>query len=214
MVNAKAKTHREDGQQIAVCLFSPLHPIRDSSFQPFTLPRTYKDDEGQKQQPGLKDLPQWLRETFRNLFIRRVIEQACLSGSPWTNPGLSSLQREFNHAYPTHRIRLHSDDAAVIPVSIDRHCYALPVYSQTHTQTLRDLGVLRNQIGSEGLSAVIAFVPRQYTRRMLRATEARAKYIATVLADPQRPFVWEFFRPGTIPLAGERAYYDEVQLIT
>ena len=45
---------------------------------------------------------------------------------------------------------------------------------------------------------------------MLGSTEARAKYIATVLADPQHPFVWEYFRPGTIPLPGERAYYDEV----
>lgn len=47
---------------------------------------------------------------------------------------------------------------------------------------------------------------------MLDSKEARAKYIATVLADPQRPFIWEYFRPGTIPLAGERAYFDEVQL--
>ena len=77
-------------------------------------------------------------------------------------------------------------------------------------QTVRDLGVLRNQIGSEGLTAVIEHLPRQYSKRMLRSKEARANYVATVLASPQRPFVWEFFRPGTIPLAGERAYYDEV----
>ena len=48
---------------------------------------------------------------------------------------------------------------------------------------------------------------------MLASTVARAKYIETVLADAQRPFVREYFRPGTIPLAGERAYYDEVMLI-
>ena len=48
---------------------------------------------------------------------------------------------------------------------------------------------------------------------MLGLKDTRAKYIAAVLADPQRPFIWEFFRPGTIPLAGERAYYDEVCLI-
>ena len=47
---------------------------------------------------------------------------------------------------------------------------------------------------------------------MLDSKEARAKYIATVLADPQRPFIWEYFHPGTIPLAGERAYFDEVRL--
>lgn len=45
---------------------------------------------------------------------------------------------------------------------------------------------------------------------MLGSPDSRAKYVATVLADPQRPFIWEHFRPGTIPLAGERAYYDEV----
>lgn len=58
--------------------------------------------------------------------------------------------------------------------------------------------------------AVIEYLPSQYTKRMLGSQDSRAKYVATVLADPQRPFIWEFFRPGTIPLAGERAYYDEV----
>ena len=48
---------------------------------------------------------------------------------------------------------------------------------------------------------------------MLGSKDSRAKYVATVLANPQHPFVWEYFRPGTIPLAGERAYYDEVFLI-
>ena len=48
---------------------------------------------------------------------------------------------------------------------------------------------------------------------MLRSKDARAKYIATILSDSQRPFIWEYFRPGTIPLAGECAYYDEVYLI-
>lgn len=46
---------------------------------------------------------------------------------------------------------------------------------------------------------------------MLKVKEARAKYTAALLKDPQRPFIWEYFRPGTIPLAGERAYYDEVR---
>jgi hypothetical protein len=77
-------------------------------------------------------------------------------------------------------------------------------------QTLRDIRVLRNQIGNEGLNAVIEFLPSQYTKRMLNSKEARERYVTTVLADPQRPFIWEFFRPGTIPLAGERAFYDEV----
>ena len=77
-------------------------------------------------------------------------------------------------------------------------------------QTLRDLGVLRNQIGNEGLEAVIEYLPGQYTKRMLGSKDARAKYVMTVLAERQRPFIWEYFRPGTIPLPGERPYYDEV----
>jgi hypothetical protein len=45
---------------------------------------------------------------------------------------------------------------------------------------------------------------------MLGSKASRAKYISMIIADPQRPFIWEYFRPGTIPLPGERAYYDEV----
>lgn len=58
--------------------------------------------------------------------------------------------------------------------------------------------------------AAIEYLPSQYTKRMLGSKDSRAKYIAAVVEDPQRPFVWEYFRPGTIPLPGERAYYDEV----
>src|ERR1700753_2895644 len=83
----------------------------------------------------------------------------------------------------------------------------------TSMQTLRDLGVLCNQIGNEGLTAVIEYLPTQYTKRMLGSKDARAKYIGTILEDPQRPFIWQYFRPGTIPLPGRRTYYDEVFLI-
>ena len=62
---------------------------------------------------------------------------------------------------------------------------------------LRDLGVLWNQIGNEGLTAVIKYLPSQYNRRMLGSKKVRAAYMATILADPQRPFIWEFFHPGT-----------------
>lgn len=122
---------------------------------------------------------------------------------------MPSLQHELNRAYLTHQIRLHSDDAAVVPISA---CHHDNENHQTHanSQTLRDLGVLRNQIGSEGLTAVIEYLPSQFTKRMLGSKDLRAKYIMTVLVDPQCLFVWKYFRPGTIPLAGERGYYDEV----
>lgn len=184
------------------------YTTRVSFLQPISLPRTYKDDEGQKHRPGLRDLPDWLQDDFRNLFIRRIIERVCLSKTPWTNPTLQLLQRELNLAYRTRQLRLHSDDAAVIPVSSSYH-HAITTSLQS-PQTLRDLGVLRNQIGSEGLAAVLEYLPGQFTKRMINSKDARAKYVAAVLAEPQRPFIWEYFRPGTIPLPGERAYYDEV----
>ena len=46
---------------------------------------------------------------------------------------------------------------------------------------------------------------------MIGSKVERAKYVAAILEEPQRPFIWEYFRPGTIPLAGEHAYYDEVR---
>lgn len=78
---------------------------------------------------------------------------------------------------------------------------------------LRDLGVLRNQIGNEGLVAVIEHLPTQYNKQMLVSKDARAGYIAAVLANLQRPFIWELFRPGTqtVPHPGYNwGYYDEV----
>lgn len=107
----------------AVCAFVPQLNIWSwtHSSQPLVLAHSYKDDQGRTRQPGLKDLPHWLRETFRDRFIRHLVEQVFLSDKPWSNPPLSSLQREFNHAYPTHQVRLHSDDAAVVPVSLIPH---------------------------------------------------------------------------------------------
>ena len=151
-----------------------------------------------------------MREAFRDRFIRHIIEQVCLGNTPWHNPPLSSLQYELNRVYPTHRIRLHSDDAGVIPVSFNFHPNA-NTKSYKSPQTLRNLGVLRNQIGNEGVTAVIKYLPSQYSKRMLGSKDARAGYIAAVLADPQRPFIWELFRPGTVPRLGyDRGYYDEV----
>ena len=120
VIDAKAKANREYELPVTVRTIhnhhmqSGIHPS-----QPFSLPRVFRDEQGRRHQPGVKDLPKWLRESFRNLYIRRIIEQVCLSDTPWINPELSSLQRELNYAYPTHRIQLHSDDAAVVPVSVD-----------------------------------------------------------------------------------------------
>jgi hypothetical protein len=125
VIDAKARANREFELPITVRT-SPSHCAQSETHlsQPFSLPRAFRDAQGRRRQPGVRDLPQWLRESFRNLYIHRIIEQVCLSDMPWNNPSLSSLQRELNYAYPTHRIRLHSDDAAVVPVSVDRCCHA------------------------------------------------------------------------------------------
>jgi hypothetical protein len=82
-------------------------------------------------------------------------------------------------------------------------------------QTNRDLGVIQNQIGSEGLAAVIEYIPAQYSKRMLDSKAARSAYIETLLASAQCPFIWEYFRPGTIELPnGEEKYYDEVSTLS
>ena len=140
------------------------YPGHSPTGQPYVLPRLHRDANGNRRQPGLKDLPQWLHETFRDRFIRYVIEQVSLTNVPWNNPSLLSLQHVLNHVYPTHRIRLHSDDAAVIPVSFRRNSGHSIKKSSHIVQTLRDLGVLRNQIGNEGLTAVIESLPTQYDK--------------------------------------------------
>ena len=62
-----------------------------------------------------------------------------------------------------------------------------------------------------GLTAVIEHLPGQYTKRMLGSKSQRAVYVSTLLNSTQRPFIWEYFRPGTIEVPkGEEAFYDEV----
>ena len=132
--------------------------------------------------------------------------------SPWSNPSLTVYQHEFNQVYSLLQYRLHGDDAVVMPVTIlsnrDIGTLTFPT-----PQTNRDLGILRNQIGAEALMAVIEFLPTQYDKRALDSKSKRAAYISTLLNSKQRPFIWEYFRPGTIEIPrGEEQYYDEVSL--
>ena len=69
-------------------------------------------------------------------------------------------------------------------------------------------------MGTEGLNAVIEHLPTQYSKRSLDSPPARAAYVRSMLESPQRPFIWEYFRPGTIEIPrGEGNYYDEVKLL-
>ena len=109
-----------------------LSAIRYSSLQPFSLPHAYKDNKGRKRQTGLKHLPGWLHETFHNQFIRYIIEQVCSSDKPWSGPTLAILQHELNHTYPTHQIRLHSNDAAVVLVNLVANVAGVSNFSWVH----------------------------------------------------------------------------------
>jgi len=160
--------------------------------QVYSLPRKYKDEAGKTQVPGQKDLPQSIQLNFRNTFIRHIMKLVFSGASPWNNPNLSVYQYEFDVIYPPLRYRLHADDAVVF-------------------LTNRELAVLRSQIGAEALKAVIEYLPSQYSKRMLNSKIERASYIATLLQSKQRPFIWEYFRPGTIEIPrGEETYYDKV----
>lgn len=90
-------------------------------------------------------------------------------------------------------------------------CY-VPFEDVAHDamQTIRDLGILRCQIGNEAIKAVTEHLPTQYNRRTLDSKSARAAYIQTLISDKQYPFIWEYFRPGNIPVGGAKLYYDDV----
>ena len=158
---------------------------------------------------GIQDLPAAIHDDFRNTFIRRIMKLVFSSDTPWVSPPIETLQQEFNAAFPTHRVRLHLDDAAVVPVSTPY----IPLTDVTHTramQTLRDLGVLRCHIGNEAIKAVIEYLPSQYNKRILESKSARAAYVQAIISDNQYPFIWEYFRPGNIPVGGAKLYYDDV----
>ena len=114
-----------------MCFSLSLCVIRDSSLQPFSLPHASRDVQGRRHQPGVRDLPRWLHNNFHNLYIHCIIKEVCLSRTPWNNPTLPLLQQELNFAYPAHRIQLHSDDAAVVPVSLNlfRHINRCTTYN-------------------------------------------------------------------------------------
>jgi len=80
-------------------------------------------------------------------------------------------------------------------------------------QTIRDLGVLRCQVGQEAIKAVTEHLPSQYNKRQLDSKLARAAYIQALISDKQYPFIWEYFRPGNIPVGGAKLYYDDVSKI-
>ncbi|KAF9779590.1 hypothetical protein BJ322DRAFT_1113390 [Thelephora terrestris] len=163
----------------------PVHPVV------YSFARRFKDEAGKTQVPGLKDLPPNLQPSFRNTFIRHMMKVALSSMTPWSNPTLPVYQQEFAVIYPALPYRLHGDDAVVL-------------------STNREIGVLRSQIGSEAIDAVIEYLPTQYPKRMLNSTDAKASYVTTLLDHPQHPIIWQYFRPGTIELAcGEETYYDE-----
>ncbi|KAF9780629.1 hypothetical protein BJ322DRAFT_1023859 [Thelephora terrestris] len=104
-------------------------------------------------------------------------------------------------------------------IKIDK---SLPLYTQASRtkfmqtmqsfswQTNRDLSVLRNHIGAEGFDEVVNSLAVQFSKQTLNSKAAKAAYINTLLNSSQRPFIWEYFRPGTIEIPrGEETYYNK-----
>ena len=73
-------------------------------------------ENGSRVYPGIKDLPEHIRKTFRNDFIHFVIKQVANSESPWTNPDVPSLQATYQLIYPIFPARIQHGDAAHHPV--------------------------------------------------------------------------------------------------
>lgn len=132
------------------------------------------------------------------------------SRNPWVNPSIETLQQEFDTAYPSCRVKLHLNDAAVVPVQIFPLLSAQGFRSHNKIQTIRDIGVFRYQLGQEAIKAVNEHLASQYNKRQLDSKAARAAYIQTLISDKQYPFIWECFRPGSIPIGGAKLYYDDV----
>jgi hypothetical protein len=38
-------------------------------------------------------------------------------------------------------------------------------------------------------------------------------YVQTLISDGQYLFIWEYFRPGNLPVGGAKLYYDDVSRI-
>ncbi|KAF9787362.1 hypothetical protein BJ322DRAFT_1017299 [Thelephora terrestris] len=176
----------------------------------YSMPRRFRDEAGNLQTPGLKDLPFDLKLEFRNIFIRHIMKIVFYDKLPWSNPLCPVYQKEFSIIYPDLPFQIHPDDAVVLPVKYPE-LSSFSIFSHFLTsQTNRELGVLRNQIGSDALAAVIKYLPTQYNKRMLDSKAARGAYVQTLLDSSQKPFIWEYFRPGTIEIPrGEENYYDE-----
>ena len=106
-------------------------------YQLTTLPRPYAGGNGEKWTVGIQDLPSVIRVTFQGNYIRRIIRTVFSSTSPWINPPIETLQREFNAAYPNYQVKLHLDDAAVAPVLIPTLSLLDKDYLQQNTDSPR-----------------------------------------------------------------------------
>ena len=144
------------------------------------------------------------------MFIRYIMKLMFSGTLPWSNPSLSAYQDKFNEVYSFLWYCLHGDDAVVMPVIIFND-WDTSILTFPTLQTNHNLGVLRNQISAEALTAVIEYLPSQYNKHTLDSKLKRAAYITTLLNAKQHPFIWEYFIPGTIQISRcEKLYYDEV----
>ena len=116
-------------------------------------------------------------------------------------------------AYPSYHVRLHLDDAAAAPVCAFLHHPFFEGRLPNESQTIRDLSVLRCNMGKEAVTAVNEHVRGQYDKRQLNSKSARATYIQTTLLNKQYPYIWKTFWPGNMPVGADKLQYDDVSSI-
>lgn len=164
---------------------------------------------GSKVNPGVKDLPGFIRTNFRNTFIRYAIKQVANSDSPWGNPDVDSLQSMYDTVYPMAPAELRHNDAVCYPVSDLSPTF--PPSSNLPRKTTTALSGLRNHIATEAITAVQHHVHVVFRKNRLNSIEGRAEYIANVFkSKDDHPILWREYVEGDIRDHPERGGYKIV----
>lgn len=154
--------------------------------------------KGSRVFPGIKDLPAHIHQNFRNEFIRYVIKHVASSKLPWVNPELNSLQSMYNIVYPMYPARVRHSDAVYHPVS--RLPSTILQSTDLRWQTITALGLLRNRIATDAITAVQHHLLGVFRAKKLKTIEARAVYIAGLFKSANdHPIIWREYVEGDIP---------------
>lgn len=105
--------------------------------------------------------------------------------------------------------RLRHGDAVHHPVSgLTRRPHP---NSDVNWKTVTSLGVLRNHIAADAVTAVQRHLPNVFRKKRLQTLEARARYIAGLFrSDDDHPFIWREYVEGDIQNHPEVGGYKTV----